>query len=56
MKPGTSGLRFSRRLDQVRERIRYLHYSLQTEKADLHWVRFFIRWHRRDGVNRPTQV
>lgn len=56
MKPGTSGLRFSRRLDQVRERIRYLHYSLQTEKADLHWVRFFIRWHGRDGVNRVTKV
>lgn len=56
MKPGTPGLRFTRRLDQVRERIRYLHYSLQTEKADLHWVRFFIRWHGRDGVNRLKQV
>jgi hypothetical protein len=27
-------------LDQVRERIRYLHYSLSTEKAYLHWGRF----------------
>lgn len=50
MKPGTPVLRSTRLLDQVRERIRYLHYSLQTEKADLHWVRFFIRWHGRDGV------
>ena len=36
-------------MDQVRERIRYLHYSLSTEKAYLYWVRFFIRWHGRDG-------
>lgn len=33
-----------RLLDQVRERIRYLHYSLQTEKAYVYWVRFFVRW------------
>ncbi|RZJ48210.1 MAG: integron integrase, partial [Acidovorax sp.] len=39
-------------LDQVRERIRYLHYSLQTEKAYLYWVRFFIRWHGRSGAMR----
>lgn len=50
MKPGTPVLRSTRLLDPVRERIRYLHYSLQTEKTDLHWVRFFIRWHGRDGV------
>lgn len=50
MKPGTPVLRSTRLLDQVRERIRCLHYSLQTEKAYLHWVRFFIRWHGRDGV------
>jgi hypothetical protein len=31
-----------RLLDQVRERIRYLHYSLKTEKAYLYWVRFFV--------------
>lgn len=52
MKPGTPVLRSTRLLDQVRERIRYLHYSLQTEKAYLHWVRFFIRWHGRDGAMR----
>ena len=34
----------TRLLDQVRERIRYLHYSLKTEKAYLYWTRFFIRW------------
>ena len=52
MKPGTPALRSTRLLDQLRERIRYLHYSLQTEKAYLYWVRFFIRWHGRAGVMR----
>jgi integron integrase len=44
MKPGTSVLQSTRLLDQVRERIRYMHYSLKTEKAYLYWARFFIRW------------
>ncbi|HZY17511.1 MAG TPA: integron integrase [Ramlibacter sp.] len=42
-----------RLLDQVRERARYLHYSLSTEKAYLHWVRFFIRWH---GLKHPADM
>lgn len=42
-------LQSTRLLDQVRERIRYLHYSLQTEKAYLHWARFFIHWHARNS-------
>jgi Phage integrase, N-terminal SAM-like domain len=41
-----------RLLDQIRERIRYLHYSLQTEKVYLYWARFFIRWHCRAGQMR----
>lgn len=45
-------LQSTRLLDQVRERIRYLHYSLQTEKAHLYWARFFIRWHGRNGKMR----
>ena len=49
MKPGNAPLKSIRLLDQVRERIRYLHYSLSTEKVYLHWVKFFIRWHGRDG-------
>ena len=52
MKPGTPVLRSTRLLDQLRERIRYLHYSLSTEKAYLHWVRFFVRWHGRNGEMR----
>lgn len=49
MKPGTPPLQSTRLLDQLRERIRYKHYSLSTEKVYLYWVRFFIRWHGRDG-------
>ncbi|OYU26404.1 MAG: hypothetical protein CFE41_15985 [Burkholderiales bacterium PBB2] len=33
-------------LDQVRERIRYVHYSRRTEDAYVHWCRAFIRFHR----------
>ena len=36
--------------DRLRERVRYLHYSLSTEKVYLYWVRFFIRWH---GLRHP---
>ncbi len=49
MKPGTPPLQSTRLLDQMRERIRYMHYSLSTEKVYLYWVRFFIRWHGRGG-------
>lgn len=45
-------LRSVRLLDQLRERIRYLHYSLQTENAYLNWTRFFICWHGRNGSMR----
>ena len=44
MKPRNPPLQSSRLLDQVRERIRYMHYSLATEKVYLFWVRFFVRW------------
>ncbi len=49
MKPGAPALQSTRLLDQLRERIRYMHYSLSTEKVYLYWVRFFIRWHGRGG-------
>ncbi|TXH89504.1 MAG: integron integrase [Rhodoferax sp.] len=50
MKPVTPLLQSPRLLDQVRERVRYLHYSLKTEKAYLYWVRFFIRWSAAQGA------
>jgi integron integrase len=37
-------------LDQLRERIRYLHYSLRTEQAYVYWVRLYIRFH---GLKHP---
>lgn len=52
MKPGNPPLRSTRLLDQMRERIRYLQYSLSTEKVYLYWVRFYIRWHGRCGPMR----
>ncbi len=54
MKPGKSAgapipLQSTRLLDQVRERIRYLHYSLSTETTYVYWVKFFVLWHGRKG-------
>lgn len=46
MKTPRPALRSIRLLDQVRERIRYCHYSLRTEQAYVFWVRRFIRFHR----------
>ena len=36
MKPGVPSLQSTRLLDQVRERVRYLHYSLKTEEYYLY--------------------
>ena len=46
-KPDKPPFKSVRLLDQLRERIRYLHYSIKTEKNYLYWVRLFIRWHGR---------
>ncbi len=35
-----------RLLDTLRAQIRYLHYSLRTEQAYVHWVRAYIRYHK----------
>jgi len=40
-------------LDQLRERICYLHYSIRTEEAYVHWVRTFIRFH---GLRHPVSM
>jgi integron integrase len=42
-----------RLLDALREQIRYLHYSLRTEDAYVHWVRAFIRFH---GTRHPSDL
>lgn len=46
-------LQSTRLLDQVRERIRYLHYSLRTEKTYVYWVRLFVRWHK---IRHPSEM
>ena len=38
-----------RLLEQVSEALRYKYNSLKTEQAYLYWIRFFVRWHGRDG-------
>ena len=57
MNPGTPPSKFTCLLDQMRERIRYMHYSFSTEKIYLYWVRFFIRWHGREGqMQHPRDI
>ena len=41
--PSLPPLQSVRLLDQMRERVRYLHYSLRTEQAYVYWVRAFVR-------------
>ena len=52
VKPSTPVLQSTRVLDQLRERIRYMHYSLSTEQVYVYWVRFFIRWSGHGGAMR----
>nr|QZL14090.1 integron integrase [uncultured bacterium] len=45
--PTLPPLQAPRLLDQLRERIRFLHYSMSTEDAYVHWCSAFIRFHGR---------
>ena len=42
-----------RLLDQLRERVRMLHYSRRTEQAYLYWSRAFIKFH---SLRHPAQM
>ncbi len=42
-----------RLLDLLRMQVRYMHYSLRTEQAYVHWVRAFIRFH---GLRHPAEL
>ena len=46
-------LQAPRLLDQVRERIRYMHYSRRTEQAYVHWCKSFIRF---NGLRHPREM
>lgn len=46
-------LHATRILGQLRERLRYLHYSLRTEQTYVYWVRYFIHFH---GLRHPREM
>ncbi len=46
-------LRSVRVLDQLRERLRLMHYSLRTEEVYAYWLKAFIRFH---GIRHPAQM
>jgi hypothetical protein len=50
--PSLPPLQSTRLLGQVRERIHYLHCSLRTGQACVHWVRAFVR----QGMRHPQDV
>lgn len=51
--PPLPPLKSVRLLDQLRERIRYLHYTISTEQTYVYWVKSFIRFH---GVRHPAEM
>ena len=51
--PPLPPLQSARLLDQVRERVRSLHYSLRTEQAYVYWIRAFVRYH---GLRHPQDM
>jgi len=51
-RPG-GGVAPLRLLDALRERLRYMHYSLRTEEAYVYWVRGFVRW---AGLRHPREL
>lgn len=57
-KPDWAPSRSIHLLDQVRERVRYLHYSLQTEKACVYWAKAFVLWAARSfgGFRHPSDM
>ena len=42
-----------RLLDALRERLRYMHYSLRTEEAYVYWVRGYVKW---SGLRHPRDL
>ena len=50
-------LQSARVLDRLRERVRYIHYSLNTEQVYVYWARFFIRWSGHGGaIRNPCEM
>ena len=55
MKPVSYIPQSARLLDQLREVIRYEHYSLRTEEAYVYWAKLFVGWHGRTGQVRDPR-
>jgi integron integrase len=53
MLPSTNSAPEPRLLDQVRERVRYLHYSIRTEEAYVYWIKTFVRF---CGLRHPRDL
>ena len=53
MPENTSSPRPPRLMQQVRQQIRYRHYSLRTEETYLHWIKRFILFH---GKRHPAEM
>lgn len=51
--PERPPLQSKRLLDRIRERVRYMHYSLRTEESYVYWARRFIRFH---GLRHPREL
>lgn len=46
-------LKATRLLAQLRERLRYLHYSYRTEQSYVYWTKFFVHFH---GLRHPREL
>lgn len=57
MNPVIYILQSKRLMEQLRDVLRYKHYSLKTEQAYCYWVRYFVRWCGRGGrVRHPRDM
>ena len=52
-KPCSLPLQSPKLLDQLREALRYKHYSIRTEQVYVYWARLFIRFH---GLKHPKDM
>ncbi len=43
-------------LDIVREKIRFKHYSLSTEKTYMYWIKYYILFHNKRHPNEMGKV
>jgi integron integrase len=51
--PASAGSSAPRLLDQVRDKVRALHYSIRTEDTYVHWIKRFILFH---GKRHPREM